>query len=191
LRLEIHSHFGNEYYCPITALKIYGSTMMEDFKESQDKERQETENQSDKQLQVIPETPVLEGPLKAILDLFKGISKLIPPTKMIDSTIEDTFDKETSDDTQHLESYTLAKNIHVQIGQCTWIPRDPFKLFRALICPKISIPVLEPASTFIRASSTPLPQPPLLTSALNIWNTIPLFLIIFLKNKQNVLTRLS
>lgn len=32
LRIEIISHHGNEYYCPISILRVHGKTMMDDFK---------------------------------------------------------------------------------------------------------------------------------------------------------------
>ncbi|SMN20147.1 similar to Saccharomyces cerevisiae YOR154W SLP1 Integral membrane protein of unknown function [Maudiozyma saulgeensis] len=32
LRVEIVSHYGNEFYCPISMLKVHGQTMMDEFK---------------------------------------------------------------------------------------------------------------------------------------------------------------
>ena len=32
LRIEFLTHYGNEYYCPISLLRIHGTTMMEEFK---------------------------------------------------------------------------------------------------------------------------------------------------------------
>lgn len=31
LRVEILSHYGNEYYCPVSLLRVHGTTMMEEF----------------------------------------------------------------------------------------------------------------------------------------------------------------
>ena len=36
LRIDFLSHYGNEYYCPVSLLRIYGSTMMEDLLKEQD-----------------------------------------------------------------------------------------------------------------------------------------------------------
>jgi len=33
LKVEFLSHYGNEYYCPISSLQVHGKTMMEQFKE--------------------------------------------------------------------------------------------------------------------------------------------------------------
>ena len=32
LRIAFETHYGNEYYCPLTVLKVYGTSMMEDVK---------------------------------------------------------------------------------------------------------------------------------------------------------------
>jgi hypothetical protein len=33
LKVEFQSHYGHEYYCPITLLKVYGHTLVEDLRE--------------------------------------------------------------------------------------------------------------------------------------------------------------
>lgn len=33
LKIEILDHYGNEFYCPISLVKVYGKTMIEEFKE--------------------------------------------------------------------------------------------------------------------------------------------------------------
>ncbi|ODV98011.1 hypothetical protein PACTADRAFT_21935, partial [Pachysolen tannophilus NRRL Y-2460] len=38
LRLEVLSHYGSEYYCPISVLRVHGKTMMEEFKFEEEKE---------------------------------------------------------------------------------------------------------------------------------------------------------
>lgn len=35
LKLEIISHYGNEFYCPISLVRVHGKTMMEEFKEEE------------------------------------------------------------------------------------------------------------------------------------------------------------
>ncbi|KZT28717.1 hypothetical protein NEOLEDRAFT_1128893 [Neolentinus lepideus HHB14362 ss-1] len=32
IRIDFHSHYGNEYYCPISLLRVYGLTHLEEFK---------------------------------------------------------------------------------------------------------------------------------------------------------------
>jgi hypothetical protein len=34
LRIEFLAHYGNEFYCPVTLLRVHGTTMMEEYKKS-------------------------------------------------------------------------------------------------------------------------------------------------------------
>eukprot|EP00842_Homolaphlyctis_polyrhiza_P001015 jgi/Hompol1/1914/HPOL_000229-RA len=38
LRIEFISHYGQEYYCPLTVVKVYGTSMIEDVKADEDME---------------------------------------------------------------------------------------------------------------------------------------------------------
>ncbi|KAI9805110.1 MAG: hypothetical protein M1825_000944 [Sarcosagium campestre] len=39
LRLEFLSHYGNEFYCPVSLLRVHGTTMMEEFRHQEDAAR--------------------------------------------------------------------------------------------------------------------------------------------------------
>lgn len=47
IRIDFHSHYGNEYYCPLSLLRVYGLTHLEHWKwdlwESESKQRREQE----------------------------------------------------------------------------------------------------------------------------------------------------
>lgn len=45
LRVEFLTHFGNEYYCPVSLLRVHGTTMMEEF--NHDLKRSGTEDESE------------------------------------------------------------------------------------------------------------------------------------------------
>ncbi|EIN12290.1 hypothetical protein PUNSTDRAFT_124219 [Punctularia strigosozonata HHB-11173 SS5] len=32
IRIDLHSHYGNEYYCPVSLLRVYGLTQLEEYK---------------------------------------------------------------------------------------------------------------------------------------------------------------
>ncbi|RCK60758.1 Uncharacterized protein SLP1 [Candida viswanathii] len=40
LKLEILSHYGNEYYCPISIVRVHGKTMMDEFKEDEENKKE-------------------------------------------------------------------------------------------------------------------------------------------------------
>jgi hypothetical protein len=33
IKIEFHSHYGSEFYCPISVLRVHGSTLVEELKE--------------------------------------------------------------------------------------------------------------------------------------------------------------
>ncbi|KAI4213728.1 MAG: hypothetical protein LQ351_003694 [Letrouitia transgressa] len=47
LRIEFLTHFGNEYYCPVSLLRVHGTTMMEEFNHELKSLRGEDDNESD------------------------------------------------------------------------------------------------------------------------------------------------
>ena len=48
LRIEFLTHFGNEYYCPVSLLRVHGTTMMEEF--NHDLKRTGTEEENDSEI---------------------------------------------------------------------------------------------------------------------------------------------
>ena len=44
LRIEFLTHYGNEYYCPVSLLRIHGKTMMDDYRNEVKSSRGEDEN---------------------------------------------------------------------------------------------------------------------------------------------------
>ncbi|KAL6449516.1 SLP1 Uncharacterized protein SLP1 [Candida maltosa Xu316] len=45
LKLEILSHYGNEFYCPLSVVRVHGKTMMDEFKEEEESSFQAQEKQ--------------------------------------------------------------------------------------------------------------------------------------------------
>ena len=59
LRVEFLTHFGNEYYCPVSLLRVHGTTMMEEF--NHDLKRAGTEEENDIELEEIEEGASLDS----------------------------------------------------------------------------------------------------------------------------------
>ena len=47
LRIEFLTHYGNEYYCPVSLLRVHGKTMMDDYRNDVKLSRGEDENDDD------------------------------------------------------------------------------------------------------------------------------------------------
>ena len=43
LRVEFLTHYGNEYYCPVSLVRVHGTTMMEEFRNQDDATRSDVE----------------------------------------------------------------------------------------------------------------------------------------------------
>lgn len=44
IRMEFLTQYGNEYYCPLSLLRVHGTTMMEEFRQEEEAARGETDN---------------------------------------------------------------------------------------------------------------------------------------------------
>jgi hypothetical protein len=63
LRIEFLTHYGNEYYCPVSLLRVHGTTMMEEFRHQEELARGEISD--DLEESVMPDaspSPVQEPP---------------------------------------------------------------------------------------------------------------------------------
>ncbi|GAO49317.1 hypothetical protein G7K_3468-t1 [Saitoella complicata NRRL Y-17804] len=47
LRIEFLSHYGSEYYCPLSLVRVHGTTMMEEYKHQEDELREKDEGEGD------------------------------------------------------------------------------------------------------------------------------------------------
>lgn len=45
LKLEILSHYGDEFYCPISLIRVHGKTMMDEFKMTEEEHEKQNENE--------------------------------------------------------------------------------------------------------------------------------------------------
>ena len=47
IRVELLTHYGNEYYCPISLLRVHGTTMIEEFKHQEDLNKGEGDDEGE------------------------------------------------------------------------------------------------------------------------------------------------
>ncbi|KAI7819905.1 hypothetical protein BC939DRAFT_245687 [Gamsiella multidivaricata] len=45
IRFDFLSHYGNEYYCPVTLLRVYGATALEQLKQEEEEEKRQAEEE--------------------------------------------------------------------------------------------------------------------------------------------------
>ncbi|BFZ63056.1 hypothetical protein YB2330_004169 [Saitoella coloradoensis] len=49
LRIEFLSHYGSEYYCPLSLVRVHGTTMMEEYKHQEDELREKDDGEVDEE----------------------------------------------------------------------------------------------------------------------------------------------
>lgn len=64
VRLEFLTHYGNEYYCPVSILRVHGSRMLDSWKDSETNREDEAHEEEEEELPVptIATQPVAAGP---------------------------------------------------------------------------------------------------------------------------------
>ncbi|KAI5969993.1 hypothetical protein CANMA_001033 [Candida margitis] len=76
IKLEILSHYGNEFYCPISVVRVHGKTMIDEFKEDEEVSSQQLENQEQA---MIRELDANDSQLETLInDTFNECSVVLP-----------------------------------------------------------------------------------------------------------------
>ncbi|KAJ5795095.1 Sad1/UNC-like C-terminal [Penicillium paradoxum] len=57
LRIEFLTHYGHEFFCPVSLIRVHGTTMMEEYKHDESSDRAEVEELEASQANRLPETP--------------------------------------------------------------------------------------------------------------------------------------
>lgn len=91
LRIEFLTHYGNEYYCPVSLIRVHGTTMLEDYKHHEDAATSEEEGEGESSLNIDGQA-VSEGEATIV----ESISDAIRP----DSLTEKDGDTSHSPETQ-------------------------------------------------------------------------------------------
>ncbi|KAH9828306.1 Sad1 / UNC-like C-terminal [Teratosphaeria destructans] len=82
VRIEFLSHYGNEYYCPLSLLRVHGTTMMEEFRHQEELARGEiAEDEPLLEAEVPPTKPVQQEPLPSTDDTSRSTVEAIPPVQ--------------------------------------------------------------------------------------------------------------
>ena len=101
LRIEFLTHYGNEYYCPISLLRVHGTTMMEDFRH--DVKAARGEDETDDQISDAENRPTDDQPTEVVVaDTLKDeaevvTTSVIPEPRSSTTTSTSTSEAPTAD----------------------------------------------------------------------------------------------
>nr|POE56815.1 uncharacterized protein slp1 [Quercus suber] len=83
LRIEFLTHYGNEYYCPVSLLRVHGTTMMQEFRNQEELARGElSDDDPVLQAEVVVGEPVLQERMSSAHEAGKSSS---PPVTGIET----------------------------------------------------------------------------------------------------------
>jgi len=80
LRIEFLTHYGSEYYCPLSLLRVHGTTMMEEFRHQEEMARGETDEEPALEPEVISTPAVEQEPLNSTDEAEKATLQAITRT---------------------------------------------------------------------------------------------------------------
>ncbi|EGP85475.1 uncharacterized protein MYCGRDRAFT_29926, partial [Zymoseptoria tritici IPO323] len=79
LRIEFLTHYGTEYYCPVSVLRVHGTTMWEDYRHQEELARgEEDELVLEAEVEAVP--PVAQEPLASTVEDPKSTVHTTPPS---------------------------------------------------------------------------------------------------------------
>jgi hypothetical protein len=101
VRVELLTHYGNEYYCPITLFKVHGTSMMDDYKNEVDSSADDGDEDghsgedtavNQPESIVIPPAPDINKSLNDLEDKDETLENATVDIETIDGDICDDFD---------------------------------------------------------------------------------------------------
>ena len=130
LRIEILSHYGNEYYCPVSLLRVHGTTMMEEFRHQEEVSRGDYSESDEETIEA--ENPIVVAPIKqesAInsieADKSATVVEQMPlETEAVVSSAE-IISNETSNSASSSQTQTETTEVNPQNASPTAAPVDP------------------------------------------------------------------
>ena len=85
LRVELLTHYGNEYYCPISLLRVHGTTMMEEFNHDLKTSRGEDDSEGEMEIEELAEKSqdvVTAVNFREVLNSSQGTAIIASPTSV-------------------------------------------------------------------------------------------------------------
>lgn len=156
LRVEFLSHYGNEYYCPLSLLRVHGTTMMEEFRHQEEPTRDEIADEEPDFIAEIPETTLVEPGSLASAETTEGPTlQDVPPLRPENTEIISSLPPEAALQSiagQKLRTEAYAS--HAPLSNATSaLPDDRMSTLNNIICSPRSNKDAQGPSTSVREPS--------------------------------------
>jgi hypothetical protein len=135
IRIEFLSHYGNEYYCPLSLIRVHGTRMLESWKETEaigDEDESEDNDGQRVDEQIIPDAVAIavQEEEKLITELREAQVATHNLTKTSELTI--LGQAEATLNSNHLTDINSYPNASLQEMTNPWIKPDFFNIFDQL-----------------------------------------------------------
>lgn len=120
LRVEFLTHYGNEYYCPVSLLRVHGTTMMEEFRHEEKTARGEILDDSEAEIEeamvpVVSQTVQQEPPTWS-QEADKSVVEPLPHVEAPTGSASQTaIDSATTQSPDHVDTPTLSAGQSVAV----------------------------------------------------------------------------
>ncbi|TGZ82883.1 hypothetical protein EX30DRAFT_369935 [Ascodesmis nigricans] len=113
MKVEILSHYGHEYYCPVSLFRVHGTTMMEEFRHQEEAARGEAVE--DVREEIMPEA--VADPIKSAENATKAsdMEKQATTTTTTKEAVESEKDSNTAVPSESQISTTATRTKHVSV----------------------------------------------------------------------------
>jgi hypothetical protein len=98
LRIEFLTHYGHEFYCPVSLIRVHGTTMMEEYKHDESVGRSEAEDE-----EIMESVETVENPSDAQTDSFVPlVDEIIQEEEMISDQVPEICPASLTETELHL-----------------------------------------------------------------------------------------
>ena len=115
LRIEFLTHYGTEYYCPVSLLRVHGITMMEDYRHQEELASGEDDDVT-LEAEALATPPIHQEPAEMTDEASKATEQAIPPVVQVEpettaaqaNSTEETLSFSAVSSTTSIESSSTA-----------------------------------------------------------------------------------
>ncbi|CAI7660760.1 unnamed protein product [Penicillium bialowiezense] len=150
LRIEFLTHYGHEFFCPISLIRVHGTTMMEEYKHGESSDRADIEELDITEANPVPgylEPEPAEVP----------VDKIIPPAE-IASTVEEVCPNPPSEPELSFVGLFDDEMCSINDGPPVITPSTPGTTAQTHLPPKNQTTAVPGASVSVTKTGSPVPS---------------------------------
>lgn len=154
LKVELLTHYGNEFYCPVSLLRVHGTTMMEEFRHQEELARGEIEDDVSEELAS-----------EAVAEIEVDVHMVTPASTQEERPTESYLEYTTAPveatkdvyESSHVEKWVLHETVDPKPAVCKSRANNGVLIFEHAHLPVCSV-VYTPSTTIraVRSSSQPV-----------------------------------